>query len=73
MILTDKAYKFLKWLLLIFAPALVSLISGLGIVFDFNTTAITTVIGLICTFVGSCVGISALNLRREANENSEGN
>lgn len=41
----NKIYDFFKWFLLIVVPALATLISGLGTVYDFNTTQITAVIG----------------------------
>lgn len=69
--LPDKVYEFLKWLLLIVIPAAVTLLSGLGTVFEFDTTSITAVIGLVATFIGSCVGISTINYRRTLDEDSE--
>lgn len=65
MVLNDKVYKILKWVLLIFVPALITLISGLGSVLGFDTTALVAIIGLVATFAGSCVGISATNYKKD--------
>ena len=69
----NKIYDFFKWFLLIVVPALTTLISGLGTVYDFNTTQITAVIGLFATFLGTCLGISKISYRRGIHENSENN
>lgn len=65
MVLNDKVYKILKWVLLIVVPALITLISGLGSVLGFDTTALVAIIGLVAAFAGSCVGISATNYKIE--------
>lgn len=64
-IFSDKVYNIIKWVLLIFVPALITLISGLGSVLGFDTTALVAIIGLVATFVGSCVGISSVNYKKE--------
>lgn len=56
--LPDKVYEFLKWLVLIFVPALITFISGLGVLFNFDSTIIVGLIGLIATFIGSLIGVS---------------
>ena len=66
MILNDKVYNVLKWLLLTVVPALITLISGLGTIFGYDTTQITAVIGIIATFVGAIVGISNANYAKGA-------
>lgn len=61
MVLSDKVYKVLKWLLLTVVPALITLISGLGTIKGYDTTQITAIIGLVSTFIGAVVGISNAN------------
>ena len=65
MVLSDKMYNRLKWLLLTVVPALITLISGLGTVYGFDTTQVTAVIGIIATFIGAVVGISNANYAKE--------
>lgn len=71
MVLSDKVYNFLKWLILIFVPALITLISGLGAVLGFETSVITAIIALVATFIGSLIGVStaAYNREKERKEN----
>lgn len=56
--LPSKVYDVLKWIILIFCPALITLISGLGVVLGFDASVITAIIGLVATFVGSLIGVS---------------
>lgn len=71
--LPDKVYDVLKWLILIFAPALITFISGLGVVLGFDATVITAIIGLVATFIGSLIGVStkAYNDEKKRKENFE--
>ena len=68
--LPDKVYDALKWIVLIFVPALITFISGLGVLFGFDTTIIVGVIGLVATFIGSLIGVSTRNYYKDK-ENKE--
>lgn len=59
--LSDKVYKFMKWILITFVPALVLLISTLGTIYNFDTEIITLTIGAFATFLGAITGISNRN------------
>ena len=63
--LPDKIYDLLKWIVLIFVPALITFISGLGVLFGFDSTIIVGVIGLVATFIGSLIGVSTRNYYKE--------
>ena len=65
MMLPDKIYDVLKWIVLIFVPALITFISGLGVLFGFDTTIIVGVIGLVATFIGSLIGVSTRAYNKE--------
>ena len=65
MVLSDKVYKTLKWALLTVVPALITLISGLGTIYGYDTTQITAVSGVVSTFVGAVVGISNSNYNKK--------
>lgn len=65
MILPDKVYDILKWLLLTFTPALIVLISTLGVIYNFDTEVITLTIGAIATFIGALIGISNHNYNKK--------
>ena len=59
--LSNKTYDILKWSLITFVPALIALISSLGIIYGFDTEVITLTISAIATFLGAITGISAKN------------
>lgn len=59
--LSDNLYNVLKWICLIVVPALITLISTLGTIYGWDTTAITATIGAVATFVGALIGISNNN------------
>ena len=63
--LNNKVYQFLKWFLIIFTPALITLIGTLGKIYNFDTETITLSIGAIATFLGVITGISNYNYKKE--------
>lgn len=65
--LNDKVYTILKWTLIIFVPALITLIGTLGKIYDFNTDTIVLTIGAIATFLGAITGISNYNYSKNKN------
>ncbi len=67
--LNDKIYKVLKWFLIIFVPALITLIGGLGKVYNFDTTTINLTIGIVATFLGTITGISNAKYYNQSNDN----
>lgn len=69
--LSDKTYNFLKWLCLIAVPALITLISALGSIYGHDMTIVTATIGAVATFIGSLIGISNSNYKKD-NENDSG-
>ena len=59
MILPDKWYNALKWLCLIFAPALITLVSTIFALYGIpNAELVTGTIGAIATFIGALIGVS---------------
>ena len=63
--LNNKVYLFLKWFLMIFTPALITLIGTLGKIYNFDTETIVLTIGAIATFLGVITGISTYNYNKE--------
>lgn len=59
--LNDKIYKIFKWGLIIFIPALITLIGTLGQIYGFDTEKIILTISAISTFLGVITGISNYN------------
>jgi hypothetical protein len=59
--LNDKIYKVFKWGLIIFIPALITLIGTLGQIYNFDTEKIVLTISAVSTFLGVITGISNYN------------
>ena len=57
--LTNKQYDFYKKLVTVVAPALITLVTGLGALYKFDSTAITGTLALLTTFTGTVLGISS--------------
>ena len=62
--LNNKIYDILKWSLIIFVPALITLIGTLGQIYKFDTEIIVLTISAIATFLGAITGISNYNYNR---------
>ena len=57
--LTNKQYDFYKKLVTVVAPALITLLTGLGALYKFDSTVITGTLALLTTFTGTVLGISS--------------
>lgn len=57
--LTNKQYDLYKKLVTVVAPALITLVTGLGALYKFDSTAITGTLALLTTFTGTVLGISS--------------
>ena len=62
--LSNKAYDVIKWILLTAVAPTIALITGLGELYNFDTTLIVGTISLIATFVGALMGISNYNYKK---------
>ena len=62
--LNDKVYNVFKWGLLIFIPAVITLIGSLGQIYSFDTEKIVLTISAISTFLGVITGISNYNYNK---------
>lgn len=65
MILKDKAYTILKWILAVAVAPTISLITGLGKLYKFDTTLIVGTISLIASFLGAIIGVSNRNYKKK--------
>lgn len=62
--LNDKVYNTFKWGLIVFVPALLSLIGSLGQIYGFDTEKICLTISVVSTFIGVITGISNYNYKK---------
>lgn len=61
LILGDKFYTILKWILATAIAPTITLITGLGKLYKFDTTLIVGTIGLLASFLGALLGVSNYN------------
>ena len=64
-ILGNKLYTALKWILATAVAPTISLIEGLGQLYNFDTHYITITIALVSTFLGALLGVSNYNYQKE--------
>lgn len=64
MVLPDKVYNVLKWVLITFVPALLVLIESLGVIYGYDTQVVVLTISAIATFFGALIGISNSNYNK---------
>ncbi len=57
-------YDIFKWGLMIFIPALITLIGSLGQIYKFDTEVIILTISTFATFIGAITGISNINYNK---------
>lgn len=60
----NKVYDVCKWGLMIFIPALMTLIGSLGQIYKFDTEIIILTISTFATFIGAITGISNINYNK---------
>lgn len=63
-ILKDKIFTALKWILATAIAPTIALITGLGELYNFDTTLIVSTITLIASFLGALLGVSNYNYKR---------
>ena len=63
--LSNKVYDVLKYALIIFIPAVITLISTLGRIYNFETEIIVLTISALATFVGAITGMSSINYNKK--------
>ena len=64
MILNNKVFTVLKWVLATAVAPTISLIEGLGQLYNFDTHYITITIALIASFLGALLGVSNYNYQK---------
>lgn len=63
--LSNEQYDVAKRTVTVVVPAAVALITGLGVLYKFDTSAITGTIALVATFAGTVLGVSSKNYQKE--------
>ena len=63
--LSNEQYDEAKRTVTVVVPAAIALITGLGVLYKFDTSAITGTIALVATFAGTVLGVSSKNYQKE--------
>ena len=68
--LSGKAYEIIKWVVVIFMPALTGLVYALGHALGFDSTVVCEVITAVQIFLGALIGVSTItyNKTKEGDE-----
>ena len=67
--MSNKVYDILKWITLVFLPALTTLIGIILNCFNVSCTDIVlTIMTAVTTFLGAVLGISNINYKGDKNE-----
>lgn len=69
MILNNKIYTALKWILAVAVAPTIALITGLGELYKFDSTIIVGTISLVASFLGALLGISNYNYNKGDDKN----
>ena len=67
-ILSNKFFTVLKWILATAVAPTITLITGLGKLYNFDPTLIVGTISLVATFLGALLGVSNYNYQKEKEE-----
>lgn len=59
--MNNKVYSILKWVAIVFMPAMVTLISSIGLAIGCDMTIVTAIIGACGTFLATLLGVSSIN------------
>ena len=70
--LSGKAYDIIKWIVVIFMPALTGLVYALGHALGFDSTVICEVITAVQIFLGALIGVSTISYNKENNKEDKG-
>ena len=66
MIIPDKIYNVLKWILIIFVPALITFLTTIFALYHIpNIELVVGTISAIATFVGALVGVSSKTYKKK--------
>ena len=67
----DKVYNVIKWILFTGVAPTITLIIGLGKLYNFDPTLIIGTISLFASFLGAITGLSNYNYNKEIEETIE--
>ena len=63
--LNDSVYEIIKWIVVIFLPALNGFVYALGHALGFDSTVVCEVITAVHIFLGALIGVSTINYNKD--------
>ena len=69
--ISNKVYDVLKWIVIVFLPALNTLIFALGNVLQFESSVICGIISAVTVFLGALIGVSSVRYSKEQEDKDE--
>ena len=70
--MSNKVYDILKWILLVAVAPTITLITGLGELYGFDTSLVVGTISLVATFLGALLGVSNVKYNKKVSDNANG-
>lgn len=73
MLISDRAYDFLKWVAIYFIPSLATFVGVVGLAVQWEHTAVaTTIISALGAFIAGCIRMSISAYEKAKKEEYEG-
>ncbi len=69
--ISNKVYDVLKWIVIVFLPALNTLIFALGNVLQFESSVICGIISAVTVFLGALIGVSSVRYSKAEKETED--
>lgn len=69
--ISNKVYDVLKWIVIVFLPALNTLIFALGNVLQFESSVICGIISAVTVFLGALIGVSSVRYNKAEKETED--
>ena len=69
--ISNRVYDVLKWIVIVFLPALNTLIFALGNVLQFESSVICGIISAVTVFLGALIGVSSVRYSKAEKETED--
>ena len=65
--MTNKLYDIAKYIVQIVLPALITLVSSIAVLYNYDVTIIVDIISAVTVFLGSLLGLSTISYNHKQN------
>ena len=70
--MTNKIYDISKYIVQIILPALITLVSSIAVLYNYDATIIVGIISAVTVFLGSLLGVSTITYNHKKNSTLSG-